>query len=527
MRYLITIDWTEGPYYLFQTMDLQEVDKAIKLTLNETIEGLQIISFDWRYIYINNAAAAHGRKSRSELAGRSMMECYPGIENTQMFRDLQYVMRSRQSRRLENEFEFEDGRKCWFELTVEPNSYGILVRSVDITERKRLEEQLRHSQKIEAVGRLAGGVAHDFNNKLSVMLIYCEMVVELTKGTDDKVLAYAHRILEAIQQSSSLTKQLLAFSRKQVLDLKVIDLNVLLLNMKASLATLLGENISIKLHLGETLGNVKVDPSQMDQVILNLCINARDSMLDGGTLTIETANVELDEQYAQTHAEVIPGRYVMLAITDTGTGMDAQVQQRLFEPFFTTKEAGKGTGLGLAMVHGIVKQSRGHIWVYSEPGIGSVFKIYLPQVFEEVRELSDVDVPVVTYKGTETVLLVEDDVRLRAAYSTTLKEAGYTVLAASNPAEAHEMFTSKPDQIGLLLTDLILPETSGVALATKMKALKPELRVIFMSGYTENSIVHKGVLDTDSILLQKPISIHSLLETVRRVLDGKLVKGVF
>lgn len=504
-------------------------EQTIKIAVEQMLEGIQIIDREWRYTYLNEAAALHGRTGKSSLIGRTMMECYPGIEKTEMFADLEKVMENGTPRRRENEFIFEDGRKCWFEIFIEPSPHGILIRSFDITERKQLQQQLWHSQKMEAVGLLAGGVAHDFNNKLAIMMAYCEITrdrIRNGQADKDQVIASLEKMLSAVQQAASLTRQLLAFSRKQILDLKLVVLNSLFTDLRGSLTKLIGENIRIDFRLAGDLGGTMVDPAQIEQVILNLCLNARDAMPEGGVLQIETKNVELDAEYAALHPEVIPGSYVMLAISDTGNGMDRATQERIFEPFFTTKPRGKGTGLGLSSVHGIVKQSRGHIWVYSEPKLGTVFKTYFPRVKAEQGQAfrPPRESPIVG--GHEGILLVEDDALLREAYETALRGAGYRVWVAANGEDAEKLFAEHGEGIALLLTDLILPRGSGRALSAKLQARSPGLKTAFMSGYTENSVVHHGILDTESVLMQKPISLKNLLETARGVLDGRLKKGL-
>jgi two-component system cell cycle sensor histidine kinase/response regulator CckA len=504
-------------------------EDELKLAVEQMREGIQIIDSEWRYKYLNQAAALQGRKQKEDFVGRTMMECYPGIETTAMFKDLEQVVRTGQPTRRENEFEFEDNQKCWFELFVEPYAGGVLIRSFDITERKKLEEQLRHSQKLEAIGSLAGGIAHDFNNKLAVIMACGEMIRAHLSGRDSVVDGYVARILQAVDQSASLTRQLLAFSRKQVLDLHVINLNMILAESRTTLPKLLGEKITIRYALAEDLENVRVDASQMDQVILNLTINARDAMPDGGVLTIETANAFLDEEYARTHPDVAMGRYVMLSISDTGIGMDAATQSKIFEPFFTTKNRAEGTGLGLSMVYGIINQCRGHIWVYSETGMGSVFKIYLPGVSETAEDISRArvsDLECIECTGHETVLIVEDDAILREAFAIALGNVGYIPLVAKDPQEAERLFTESLDRIDLLLTDIVLPGMNGWQLYERLKEHKSGLNVVFMSGYAENAIVKEGVLEGDFVLLQKPISMRRLLETIRKVLDGKLKRGV-
>jgi PAS domain S-box-containing protein len=507
-------------------VDSRERDNLIKLAIDEMIEGIQIIDSNWRYLYVNQAAAAHGKTTTKALMGKTMMECYPGIEKTGMFEELQQVLKTGQPRRIENEFEYEDQEKSWFELFIEPYSDGILIRSIEISDRKRLEEQLLQSQKMEAIGALAGGIAHDFNNKLAIMMIYCEMASNLLKDKESSANNYVLKTLEAVKQSTRLTRQLLAFSRKQVLNPQVMNLNDFLSNMRESLEKLMGETILLDFELAQDLGQVRLDPAQMDQVVLNLCLNAKDAMPDGGRLLVETLNIDLDEAYVGMHPDVIPGEYVMLAFSDTGKGMEREVLNKIFDPFFTTKGIGKGTGLGLSMVHGIVKQSKGHVWAYSELGLGAVFKIYIPLVKEKVEGKTRRSQHPISYRGNETILLVEDDGLLREAYEVALKGAGYNVLSASEPIMAIKIFTENEANIHLVLTDLIMPKMNGRALAEKLRKIRPDLKVIYMSGYTENSIVHQGVLDTESILIQKPISIATMLETIRKVLEGLLKKGV-
>lgn len=508
---------------------MQHDEAVIKLALEQTHEGLQIIDRNWRYVYVNAAAAAHGHSTKEKLTGKTMMECYPGIEETEMFGDLQYVMHHSKPRRVENEFAYADGTKCWFELFIEPFDDGILVRTIDITSKKSLESQLVHSQKMEAIGRLAGGIAHDFNNKLAIMLVYCEMIRSSLKERKDPMADHIEKVLSAVHFSSNLTRQLLAFSRKQVLDPKVADLNEIISETRDGLQKVIEENISIVYELSPDLKKVRVDPVQVEQVILNLCINARDSMPEGGRLIIETSNVELDSTYAGTRVDVTPGDYVMMSFTDTGGGMEPSIVDKIFEPFFTTKDQHKGTGLGLSTVHGIVKQSRGHIWVYSEVGIGSVFKVYFPVAKEKLTapQKSSPTIRSAPKAGSDFVLIAEDDPHLREAYCLALKAEGYNVVSAGDATEAIEIFKACSPYPGLLLTDLVLPGKSGRYLSEELQKISPDLKVIFMSGYTENSIVHHGILDTENVLLQKPITIKNLLDTLERVFEGKLTKGLF
>jgi two-component system cell cycle sensor histidine kinase/response regulator CckA len=382
----------------------------------------------------------------------------------------------------------------------------------------RSEQQFLQSQKLEAVGRLAGGIAHDFNNLLSVILGYCELLaddprVEASVGVDIMEIARAGR------RASDLTRQLLAFSRQQVLAPAVVELNEVLAGVGPMLVRLLGEDVELRLVPRSGLGKVLVDPGQLEQVILNLVVNARDAMPQGGTLTLETDDVELDAAYAAEHPEATPGPHVMLAVTDTGTGMDAATRAQIFEPFFTTKEKGKGTGLGLSTVFGIVRQSGGTVWVYSEPGRGTTFKIYLPRT-QEVLATSVAPPPDPSPRGSETVLLAEDDAPLRLLVRTALARLGYQVLEAESADEALLLCARFSGPIHLLLTDVVMPKVGGRELAERLAALRPETRVLFMSGYTDDTVVRHGVLAAGIAFLQKPVTPQSLARKVREVLDA-------
>ena len=386
---------------------------------------------------------------------------------------------------------------------------------------RKAEEQLRQAQKMEAIGRLSGSVAHDFNNLLSVILSYADLVLADLKPIDP-LRADIESIRRAGEKAADLTHQLLAFSRQQVLAPRFLDLNEILRESEKMLHRLLGEDIQVETHYARRLAQVKVDPSQIDQVLLNLVINARDAMPGGGKLTIETREVELDESYTTEHFGVITGPHVMLAVSDTGVGMDKQVQARIFEPFFTTKELGKGTGLGLSTVFGIVKQSGGNIWVYSEPGGGTTFKVYFPVAIGVEQEPVAVVAEPATLHGTETILLVEDQDEVRRVAQTILRRYGYHVIEARNAGEALLTCERHPRTIHLLLTDVVMPQLSGRELAERLQQVRPEMKVLYMSGYTENVIVHHGILDSGIAYLQKPIVPDLLCRRVREVLDAAL-----
>jgi PAS domain S-box-containing protein len=420
----------------------------------------------------------------------------------------------------------KDGSDFPIEIMLSPleTAEGILVTAAirDITERKHLEGMLRQAQKMEAVGQLAGGVAHDFNNLLGVILGYAELFLD-QQGLSDSQRKDIGEIQKAGNRAALLTRQLLAFSRKQVLQPTVLDLNTVVAGAEKLLRRLIGENIELRVVLNPALGRVKADSGQLEQIIMNLVVNSRDAMPEGGKLTIETSNVEIDEQYAAQHASAGTGSHVVLTVTDSGCGMDAKTKAHIFEPFFTTKEFGKGTGLGLATVYGIVKQSGGWVWVYTEPSLGTTFKIYLPCV----DSTSEIGIPVTKVEkvagGSQTILIVEDDVALLQVTHRSLKEVGYAILAAQSPAEAIHISESHLGPIHLMVTDVIMPGMSGDKLAAYLSVLRPEMKVLYVSGYTDDSIVHHGVLEPGLAFLQKPFSPRTLARKVSEVLAMPLL----
>jgi PAS domain S-box-containing protein len=409
-----------------------------------------------------------------------------------------------------------------FGRPIQDEAQGRVIRiygaAQDITGEKHLEEQLIHAQKMEAVGRLAGGVAHDFNNLLTVIAGYAEMLKEGRTANAAETVEI-NEILEAANRASQLTRQLLAFSRRQGLQPKIVNLNTIVSNVESLLRRLIGEDIELRTILGPGMGAVKVDPGQMEQVLMNLAVNARDAMPDGGQLTIETAQVDLDASYSFVQASLPPGMYAMLSVSDTGVGMDKATVGRIFEPFFTTKEAGKGTGLGLSMVYGITRQSGGNIWVDSEPGRGTTFLIYLPMVPEQDAGLEAPQTIQHAAGGSETILVLEDEPAIRSLMREVLTRRGYFVLDTDSADDALEICAEHAGAIALLVTDVILPKMNGLEVAKRTLELRPEIKVLFTSGYTDSTILHQEILQNPAVLLSKPFTPEALAQKVRDLLD--------
>lgn len=397
---------------------------------------------------------------------------------------------------------------------------NIVVGTIhDITERVKLESQLRQSHKMESVGRLAGGVAHDFNNMLGVILGHAELAMDDTHP-DDARHTHLSQILQAAQRSADITRQLLAFARKQTISPKILDFNEAVAGLLNMLRRLIGEDIDLSWQSASGVWPVRMDPAQIDQILANLCVNARDAIKGVGRITIETGTMSFDEDYCDDHPGFLPGDYVMLAVSDNGRGMDKETLDKLFEPFFTTKEMGKGTGLGLSMVYGIVKQNNGFINVYSEPGKGTTFRIYLPRHRGMISDIPTKKVRSIPKAQGETVLIVEDESAILELGLTMLEKLGYKVLTAGTPGEALEAAGAHPQTVDLLITDVVMPEMNGRDLAGRIAALYPQIKILFMSGYTANVIAHHGVLDEGVNFLQKPFSVHELAVKTRQVLEG-------
>jgi len=470
--------------------------------------------------------------SADEIMGRHARDLVPpGSAEDEQARILASVARGEPVQALETRRCRKDGSLVEVALTVSPmrDRTGTVIGASaivrDLTARRateatllRTEEQFRQAQKMEAVGRLAGGVAHDFNNLLSVILGYAILALEELKQGDE-LREDLEEIRLAAERATTLTRQLLAFSRQQILQPRVVDLNQIILGMKSMLSRLIGEDVELSTSTIPDLGRVLADPGQIEQVVMNLAVNARDAMPDGGKLTIEVTNVRFDAAHASSALGTVHGDYVMLAVSDTGSGMDAKTRARIFDPFFTTKEQGKGTGLGLATVLGVVQQSGGNISVYSELGAGTTFKVYLPRTDRAIAAALASEPPT-TLRGTETILLVEDEEQVRVVASAILRRNGYNVLEASNGEEALLLLKDLSIKIELLLTDVVMPRMGGRKLTEHVAPLRPQLRLLFASGYTDDAIVRHGVLDAGVAFLQKPFTPHALLSKVREVLDA-------
>ena len=503
---------TENKLRQLATIVESSDDAIVSRTLDGTIQS-------W-----NGAAERMYEYSAAEAIGKPISILYPHGQRDEILANLEKIKRGDIVRNFETIRATKDGKQIHIALTVSPikdvsgRIVGASAIGRDITESKQMEDMFRQAQKMEAVGRLAGGVAHDFNNMLSVIIGYSELLLERA-DTDGQVRKQCEEIKRAGDRAASLTRQLLAFSRQQVLEPRVLNLNTSVAEIEKMLRRLIGEDIDLRTSLDPTLGLVKADPGQIEQVIMNLALNARDAMPGGGKLIIETSNTELDDEYALHHPPCIVGRYVILAVTDSGVGMSQETKARIFEPFFTTKELGKGTGLGLSTVYGVAKQSGGYIWVYSEPGQGSVFKLYLPRVDGSEVQIRPAKSAPELLPGTETVLLVEDEQSVRALTRNLLEQGGYTVLEADNGAHAVEIAKQHHGPIHLLLTDVVMPGMNGPAVAEMILPIHPEAKALYVSGYSSSFGTQTGLVPAGANLFQKPFSRAALLRKVRNLLD--------
>ena len=510
----------------------RRADEALRLAeekyrsiFENAVEGIFQTTSDGRYISANPALARiYGYESSREMIeaatdirGQVYVDPERRNEFTRMLKEHDAVTG------FESQVHRKDCGMIWISESARAvrDRQGALLcyegTVEDITERKRLEHQLIQSQKMEAIGRLAGGVAHDFNNVLTAIMGYSELLLSGT-GSEESRRRHTEQIKKAAERAASLTSQLLAFSRRQVLTMRVLDLNDVVAVLEPMLRRLIGEDITLVTVPDLELERTRADMGQIEQVIMNLVVNARDAMPRGGTLTIETANVELDQAYVDRHGLVPPGAYVKLTVSDTGCGMDAETQSYIFEPFFTTKEPGRGTGLGLSTVYGVIKQSGGYIWVYSEPGQGTTFKIYLPRVEDAVKISEPGVVSAESPRGTETVLLAEDDEGVRELAGGALERRGYSVLMACGGEEALLISGRHAGPIHLLVTDVVMPGISGRELAERLVPLRPDMKVLYMSGYTDDAVVRYGVLVEEAAYLQKPFTPDVLLQRVRQML---------
>jgi len=503
---------------------LKASEEKFRSLFEDSRDTIFITSADGIMIDINSAGEELFGYTRSELLGMDVRQLY--FDQNDRIQFVQEIIQTGFVRNYEIKFRRKDGEgiECLLTATIKTADDGktILFQGIisDVTETRKLEEQFRQSQKMEAVGRLAGGVAHDFNNMLSVIIGGSELAMRLLKPYDPSRQKF-EEIHKAAEHATNLTRQLLAFSRKQTLKPKVLDLNKIIVNMDKMLRRIIGEDVELETMPAPDLWKVKVDPGQIEQVILNMAVNARDAMPTGGRLTVETMNVELGDDYTRMRPGTKPGSYVMFTISDTGSGMTDEVKEHLFDPFFTTKESEKGTGLGLSTVYGIIKQSGGNIWVYSEAGKGSTFKIYLPKVIGEEEKIERRVVSSKIPRGSETIIVVEDDDNVRRLAVEMLETQGYKLFESRNGLEAFKICQKMEKPVDLVVTDVIMPGMSGDELAKLLrKELWPEVKVLFMSGHAENVVAHQGILEPGIPYLQKPLNLISFTQKVREVLDS-------
>jgi PAS domain S-box-containing protein len=505
---------------------LRASEERFRALVENSSDALLLIDVEGRITYLSPSSERHLGWAPEQLVGRSILD-FLHTEDRDLVGARLVETLGHPGTPISAQVRFHHADGSWrimdgvgVNRLDDPAVGGIVINARDITERRRLEEQLRQAQKMEAVGQLAGGVAHDFNNLLTAILGYCHLILDEVPD-EDPLRPDLLEIQSAGERAASLTRQLLAFSRRQMLQPQLVDINTLVRQLEKLLRRLISEDVELVTALADDLRPVTVDPASMEQILVNLAVNARDAMPSGGRLTIETANVELDDASAAAHSAMAPGSYVMIAVSDTGVGMDASTRARVFEPFFTTKEQGKGSGLGLATVYGMVKQSRGYIWVDSEPGRGATFKAYLPATVQPSgtqAPTSEAGDPV----GSETVLLVEDEDAVRALAREVLRRHGYVVLEARHGVDALRVAERHGDEIHLLIADVVMPHMSGRELAERLATVRPAMKILFMSGYSDHALVHDDVTP-NAAFLQKPFTPEVLARRVRRILDAEQV----
>ena len=504
----------------------------IQSLLDNMLEGCQSIGFDWRYLYINHSAEIQNRRSSDELIGKTYQEMWPGIENTRVYALIKDTLENRALNKMENEFEFPDGKKGWFELRISPIPEGVFIMSLDISDKKTMEADLRkteeqflQAQKLESIGQLAGGIAHDFNNILGVILGHVEMAFE-SVSSSDPLYDDLTQIHKAAERSTELIQQLLGFARRQSATPKIINPNEVIQSSLNFLKRVVGEDVSIVWHPDKNIHSVKIDPNQLIQVLTNLCINARDAITSVGEISIETRNVTIDKEYCTKHYDFFPGDFVLLSVSDTGCGMDSETSSRVFEPFFTTKDLGHGTGLGLATAYGIVKQNEGFINVYSELGKGSTFRIYLAADKSIIKPERKTKIKKVSSIGNVTILLVEDNQSILNVTKRMLEQLGYHILAANSPTRAFQIAQKFPGKIQLLITDVIMPEMTGPELENIVREVYPKIITLFTSGYTANIITRQGFIKEGVNFLPKPYSGQQIGEKIHDLLEQSLGEEV-
>ena len=503
---------------------LRASEERFRALVENSSDALLLIDADGGITYLSPSSTRHLGWTPEQMVGRSIFDfLHPDDRELVGVRMAETL--ANPGRTIVEQVRFHHADGTWRDMEgvgvnrlADPAVAGIVVNVRDITERRRLEEQLRQAQKMEAVGQLAGGVAHDFNNLLTAILGYCHLMLDEIPEEDPLRLDLLE-IQAAGDRAASLTRQLLAFSRRQMLQPQVVAINTLVTQLEKLLRRLISEDVDLVTVLAPDLQEVTVDPASVEQILVNLAVNARDAMPTGGRLTIETANVELDEAYAVSHVAMKAGPYVMLAVSDTGQGMDATTRARVFEPFFTTKEQGKGSGLGLATVYGMVKQSGGYIWVYSEPGHGTVFKVYLPPTASRPAAPGPA-ADAASVPGWETILLVEDEDAVRALAREVLRRHGYVVLEARHGADALGVAERHPDDIHLLVSDVVMPQMSGRELAERLGSVRPTMKALFMSGYSDHALLPED-LTPGAEFLQKPFTPEVFARRVRRLLDAE------